>query len=137
MIFRRFYSEVGKLMYAVAAVDGKVQKKEYDKLREIVEKKLVPIERSTDQFGTDNAYYAEIEFDILMDRDASSASCFESFCSYVEAHKTAFDAHLKMMVTSLVKELAGVYRGTNSKEAQLIKKLKQRLSEIFSENEEG
>jgi hypothetical protein len=133
MIYRRFYSEVGKLMYAVAAVDGKVQKKEYDKLREIVEKKLVPVEHSTDQFGTDNAYYAEIEFDILMDRDASSSTCFESFCNYVEAHKTAFDAHLKMMVVNLVKELAHVYRGTTSKEAALIKKLKRRLDEIFTE----
>jgi hypothetical protein len=42
-----------------------------------------------------------------------------------------------MMISNLVKELAGVYRGTSSKEAQLIKKLKQRLNEIFPENKES
>ena len=137
MIYRRFYSEVGKLLYAIAAVDGNVEKNEYDKLREIVEKKLVPIENSTDQFGTDNAYYAEIEFDILMDKGASSKSCFDSFCNYVEDHKTAFDQHLKMMVTTLSKELANAHRGNNSKETELIKRLKHRMDEIFPEKKEA
>ena len=131
MVYRRFYSEVGKLLYAVAAVDGTVQKKEYDKLRDIVEKKLVPEEHSTDQFGTDSAYYAEIEFDILMEQSADSKSCFNSFCNYIEDHRTAFDKHLKMMVVNLAKELAHVYRGTNTKEAEMIKNLKLRLEEVF------
>jgi len=134
MIYRRFYSEVGKLLYAIAAIDGNVQKQEYDKLREIVEKKLVPVEHSTDQFGTDNAYYAEIEFDILMDQGASSKSCFDSFCNYVEAHKTAFDQHLKSMVTTLSKELAHAYRGNDGKESELVKKLRHRMDEIFAES---
>ena len=133
MIYRRFYSEVGKLLYAIAAVDGNVQKKEYEKLRDIVEKKLVPIEHSTDQFGTDNAYYAEIEFDILMDKGAGSKACFDSFCNYVEDHKTAFDQHLKTMVTTLTKELANAHRGTNGKESELIKKLREKMENIFSE----
>jgi hypothetical protein len=131
MVYRQFYSEIGKLLYAVAAADGQVQKKEYDKLREIVEKKLVPMEQSTDQFGTDSAYYAEIEFDILMDRGASSAACFKSFCNFVENHRTAFDKNLKAMVSNLAKELALVYRGTNSKEAILIKELNHYLDGIF------
>lgn len=133
MVYRRFYSEVGKLLYAVAAVDGTVQKKEYDKLRDIVEKKLVPEEHSTDQFGTDSAYYAEIEFDILMEQSADSVSCFNSFCNYVEAHRTAFDKHLKIMVLNLAKELAHVYHGINTKEAVMIKKLKKKLDEIFQD----
>src|SRR5690242_3814458 len=117
MVYRRFYSEVGKLLYAVAAADGAVHKKEYDKLREIVEKKLVPAEHSTDQFGTDSAYYAEIEFDILLDQAADSTSCFNSFCNYVEAHRTALDAHLKRMVMNLANELGRLYHGTNTKES--------------------
>jgi len=136
MIYRQFYSEVGKLLYAVAAVDGNVQKQEYDKLREIVEKKLVPEEHSTDQFGTDNAYYAEIEFDILLDRGTGYKTCFESFCNFVEEHKTAFDKHLKTMITNLAKELAHVYRGTNSRESELIKQLKHRLDGIFAEEKQ-
>src|ERR1041385_629626 len=132
MVYQRFYSEVGKLLYAIAAADGVVHKKEYDKLRDIVEKKLVPEEHSTDQFGTDSAYYAEIEFDILMDQSADSNSCFNSFCNYIEAHRTAFDKHLKIMVANLAKELGHLYHGTNTKEAEMIKKLKQRLESVFA-----
>lgn len=131
MVYRRFYSELGKLFYAVAAVDGNVQKKEYDRLREIVEKKLVPQESSTDAFGTDNAYYAEIEFDILMEQDADPQSCFHSFCNYVEEHKTAFDKNLKTMVKGLAQELSKASRGTSKKEKELIRALDKRMKEIF------
>ena len=135
MVYQRFYSEVGKLLYAIASADGSVQKKEYGKLRDIVEKKLVPEEQSTDQFGTDSAYYAEIEFDILMEQSADSTACFNSFCNYVEVHRTAFDKHLKIMVMNLAKELAHVYHGTNTKEAAMIKKLKKRLDEVFQSSQ--
>ncbi|MCS6990835.1 MAG: hypothetical protein NZL95_03140 [Chitinophagales bacterium] len=131
MQYRRFYSELGKLLYAIAAIDGNVQKKEYNRLREIVEKILVPQEPSTDAFGTDNAYYAEIEFDILMDQDASPEACFESFCSYVESHKTAFDKGLKNLVKSLAEALSKSDRGQSKKEQALIRKLDKRMKEIF------
>ncbi len=131
MIYRKFYSEVGKLLYAIAAVDGNVQKKEYIQLRQLVEKKLVPMETSTDQFGTDSAYYAEIEFDILMDQQADPNLCFESFCSYIEAHKTAFDKNLKNVLLGLAAELAAAYRGRSAQEQAIIRKLKNRLAEIF------
>lgn len=131
MEFRRFYSEVGKLLYAIAAADGRVDRKEYEKLRDIVKEKLVPQENSTDQFGTDAAYYAEIEFDILMDQTPSATSCFHSFCDYVEAHHTAFDNHHKDMVMEMVKEIAQVYHGIDTKEKELIKQLKKRLDAIF------
>ena len=131
MVYRRFYSEVGKLLYAIAAANGIVNREEYKKLRDIVEKKLVPEEHSTDQFGTDSAYYAEIEFDILLEQSADSTACFNSFCNYVEAHRTAFDAHLQAMTLNLTKELAHVDQGTNAKETEMIKKLKKRLDTIF------
>jgi hypothetical protein len=133
MVYRRFYSEVGKLLYAIASANGLVNKQEYRKLRDIVEQKLVPAEHSTDQFGTDSAFYAEIEFDILLEQSADSTACFNSFCNYVEAHRTAFDAHLKAMTMNLTKELALVYHGNNAKEAEMIKTLKKRLDAIFKE----
>ena len=120
-------------MYAIACVDGLVNKKEYEKLRGIVKEKLVPQENSTDQFGTDAAFYAEIEFDILMDQMPNPQSCFNSFVNYVEAHHTAFDGQHKAMVMEMVKEIAHVYRGTHPKEAELLKRLKKQLTNIFEE----
>ena len=38
MIYREFYSELGKLLYAVADIDGVITEKEKKKLKEIVKK---------------------------------------------------------------------------------------------------
>ncbi|MCS6917349.1 MAG: hypothetical protein RMK52_08805 [Chitinophagales bacterium] len=135
MVYRRFYSELGKLLYAIAAIDGNVQKKEYDRLREIVKKELVPMETSTDAFGTDSAYYTEIEFDILMDQSADPMNCFHSFCNYVEAHKTAFDKRLTSVVHNIAQELSKASRGSSKKEQELIHALDKRMKEIFSKAE--
>lgn len=133
MVFQRFYSEVGKLMYSIAYADGKVNKSEYNKLREIVKQKLVPREENTDQFGTDAAYYAEIEFDILMDQMPPPESCFNSFLNYVKEHHSAFDQLHKTMVMEFLKEIASVYQGSHPKETELLKKLKKQLTAIFEE----
>jgi uncharacterized tellurite resistance protein B-like protein len=48
MVYKRFYAEVGKLLYAIASADGRVDEKEYRLLRDIVRQKLVPMENNTD-----------------------------------------------------------------------------------------
>ena len=75
MLYKNFYSELGKLLYAVADIDGVITQAEKKALHEIVKKELVPAEKHTDEFGTDAAYYAEIEFEYLdeeqMDAEAN------------------------------------------------------------------
>src|SRR5690606_13704785 len=79
MLYRQFYSELGKLLYAVADVDGMISQKEKKALQELVRKELVPVEKHTDKFGTDVAFYAEIEFDFLEDSMVEPEEAFESF----------------------------------------------------------
>lgn len=130
MIYKEFYSELGKLLYAISDIDHFIPKEEAQKLLEIVKKELVPNEVHTDRFGTDAAYYTEIEYEFLDETIGDAQMAFDSFISFVEDHHSAFDEKLKNTCLEVSKKLAGAYRGTNKKEKQLIEKLKETLNKI-------
>ena len=130
MIYREFYSELGKLLYAVADIDGMISKAEKKKLQEIVEKELAPMEKRKDKFGTNVSSYSETEFEILDEEIGDAEAAFESFINFTEEHRTAFDAKLKMVCLRVAKELAAAYQGTNKKEKELIGRLKKTLDSL-------
>ena len=134
MIYSEFYSEVGKLLYAIADIDGFISPQEKKKLQEIVRRELVPIEKHGDEYGTDAAFYAETEFNILDENNSDPEAAFESFIDFVEEHHTAFDDKMKNVCIRIAKELAFAYRGTNKKERILIEKLNDKLDKIAIKN---
>jgi hypothetical protein len=135
MIYKQFYSELGKLLYAIADIDGVITPEEKKMLENIVKKELVPVEQHEDGFGTDAAYYTEIEFEFLDEAIADPEAAFESFIAFIERHHTAFDSNLKKVAMHITKELANAYRGTNKKEKRLINILKQKLETLDIKNE--
>lgn len=130
MLYKEFYSELGKLLYAVADVDKVITQQEKTELQKIVRNELVPLEKHTDEFGTDAAYYSEMEFDITDDQILDSESAFNSFIDFVTEHHTAFDERMKKVSIHVVEEIASSYRGKNKKEKAIIKKLKNQLAKI-------
>lgn len=130
MEYKEFYSELGKLLYAVADIDHVITQKEKTALQNIVKKELVPAEAHTDAFGTDVAYYTEMEFDIMDEEIADSESAFNSFIDFVEDHHTAIDERMKKTGLHIANEIARAYRGTNKKEKALIDKLIAKFKKI-------
>jgi hypothetical protein len=130
MIYKQFYSELGKLLYAIADIDGVITPQEKKVLQNSVQKELVAHEQHVDEFGTDAAYYAEIEFDFLDEQIADAESAFESFIGFIENHHTALDKNIINACKHIAKELAKAYRGTNKKEKILIEKLKHTLDKL-------
>ena len=130
MIYSEFYSELGKLLYAVADIDGFISQKEKRKLKEIVRRELVPEEKHADDYGNDAAFYTEMEFDFLDENMSNPEAAFESFIDFVSEHHTAFDEKMKNVCIRIAKELAYEYRATNKKEKQLIEKLRMELDKI-------
>lgn len=130
MIYKEFYSELGKLLYAVADIDGVITQKEKKKLQDIIKKELVLLDKNKDEFGTDAAYYSEIEFDFLDEEIGDAGSAFNSFIDFVEEHHTAFDQGMKKISLHVAKELAAAYRGTNKKEKELVERLRKKLTKI-------
>ena len=127
MFYRQFYSELGKLLFALAKVDGGISKQEKAALKDIVKKELAPTEKNTDKFGTDAAYYTEIEFEILEDTEYDPEDAFESFISFIENHHTAIDERMRDTTLKVAKRLADTFHKTNKKEAALLAKLESKL----------
>jgi len=127
MFYRQFYSELGKLLFALASVDGHVSKKEKEALKEFVKKELAPAEKHTDKFGTDAAFYTEMEFDIADDEGMDTEQAFESFLFFIEEHHTAIDDRMRKATLKVAKQLADSYHKTSKKEKDLIKRLEEKL----------
>ena len=130
MLYKDFYSELGKLLYAVADIDGAITQSEKKVLHEIVRKELVPSEKHKDEFGTDAAYYAEIEFEYLEEEIGDADAAFNSFIDFVEEHHTAFNEKMRKVCIHVAKEIANAYHKTNKKEKLIIKRLKEQIELI-------
>ena len=68
MNHKKYYIELGKLFYAIANADGKIEPKEIAALREIIQNQFVTVEAESDEFGVNDAYYAEFEFETLNEK---------------------------------------------------------------------
>lgn len=130
MLYRQFYSELAKLLYAVANIDGKVSNKEREALRNIVRTELVPAEKHVDGFGTDAAYYAEIEFDILEETMAEPEDAFESFVNYINQHHSAVDSRMRALSMKTAQKIADSYHKNSHKEKALMERLKKALAAL-------
>jgi hypothetical protein len=130
MKYRNFYSELGKLLYAAADIDGVITKEEKLRLLDIVKRELLPAEKKKDNFGTNDAFYTEIEFEFLDEQIADPVAAFESFVNFVEDHKTALTEPQLKACMHVTREVAKAYHGTNKKEEHLINELSKSLRAI-------
>jgi tellurite resistance protein len=128
MDHKRFYKELGKLLYAVAAADGKIHPNEVAKIRQVVREEVVPVESSHDQFGTDNAYYAEFEFEMLSDRDFPAADAYHSFTQYLKEYQGKIDAEMKKLCLDAAVKVAEATHGINKSESAYLSDLKKQLA---------
>ena len=127
MDLREFYSEVGKLLYAVADVDGMITNKERDALHALIQSRLAQRETHTDEFGTNDAWYTEFEFDVAEEQGLPAEDAFNSFSDFIEENRKKMDHDLKDICLMLADRLADSYHHTNRKEKALIQKLKETL----------
>lgn len=108
---------MGKVLYAIAAADGKIHPAEVARLRSVVREEVVPVESSHDQFGTDNAYYVEFEFETLADRDFPAADAYHSFKAYVKEFEGKIDPVMKQTCLNAARKVAEAVRGVNRAES--------------------
>lgn len=130
MNHKEFYSELGKFLYAVIDNDGIVSKSEKDRLKSVVKKQLVPLEHHVDAYGTNVAFYSEMEFEVLEDMLPDIETTFASFMDFIEEHELEFDDTMKKVSLIISKELSNVYLGTAKRERVLIDQLTKRLNKI-------
>lgn len=122
-----FYIHLGKLFYAVAAVDKVVKEEEVDTLKEIVENQWLKFDKFEDEFGTDAAYQIEIIFDWLDENDPEPGEAYLEFEDYYKEHQRLFTPKVKQMIWKTADAIAASYAGKNKSELILLSKLKSLL----------
>jgi hypothetical protein len=127
MFYRQYYSELGKLLYAIGSSNGNISENEKKTVKDLVRKELVPNEKHTDTFGTDAAYYVEIEFDILEDSLPDVDAAFESFMDFIEEHHSAITPAMRDSALRATEKLMSLYHHHHKKEHWLAEKLVKKL----------
>jgi uncharacterized tellurite resistance protein B-like protein len=127
MDYRELYAEIGKLLYAVADADGIISKEEKDNLHNLIQTRLLHKETHTDEFGTNDAWYAEFEFDVAEDQDLTAEEAFKSFLEYIEANRKFFTEDIRLLCLTLADRIADSYKHTNQQEKKLIQNLREAL----------
>ena len=127
MITRSYYKELGKLLYAVAKADGKINPHEVQELKRIIKSELVPAEKETDKFGTDAAFYTEFEFEAYEDMDIDADLAYDSFISFVKEHNNYVTLEMREQAFYLATIISDAFKGKNTAEKNIIKRLRKDL----------
>jgi hypothetical protein len=112
----RLYHKLGKLFYAIASADKTVSKEEAEKLYQFVKQDWVPVEETSDAFGTDAAFQIISAFDLLNDQMASSKSCMQQFEDFYHSHKYLFTDQIKTLTLRTANAIAAAFKGQNKSE---------------------
>ncbi len=127
MSYRKFYTELGKLLYAVADADGVIRPQEVAALRNVVRKRFIPLHAGADSYGQDHAYYSEFEFEALQEHNADPELAFSSFISYAKGHPKEFTGEMKKLCLLAAEEVGEAFSGKNIYEEEMIRRLKEEL----------
>lgn len=125
----QFYSEIGKLLYAVSVIDHKIELKERQRMQELIQETIKKT-HANDQFGTPVANYIEIEFEFLEEQIYDAEDALQSFLDYIEEHYSAITKKDIEMVRKMVWEVADSFRGINIAEQTVIEKMEYAFSLI-------
>ncbi|TYQ00260.1 hypothetical protein C7447_101870 [Tenacibaculum adriaticum] len=123
----RFYQNVGKLFYAVAASDNVVREEEFNTLKKIVKKEWLPVDDTEDDYKTDAAYQIEIVFDWLTNKDLDANACFNDFVEYKKEHEYFFTDEIKSLISKTADTIAKAFSGKNKSELIILAKLNLNL----------
>ena len=124
---QKLYEALGTLYYSLAHADKTVTAMETDALTSAVKQQWVPQEHSTDDFGTDAAFYISICFDYLNDRDASPDKAWLSFVKFYQEHPTLFTTSVKERMLKTALSVVEASSGINEAEHDRLKALKTLL----------
>lgn len=123
----QIYQNLGKLFYAVAAVDDVVREEEYTTLKNIVASHWHSVDDVQDEFGTDAAFQIEIVFEWLQEQELDAKSCFDDFKFFKKQHQSLFTDKMDRIIWRTVVTIADSFHGTNKAEKELLKKIKSIL----------
>ena len=120
----KFYQNLGKLFYALAASDGIVRPVEIERLNVFVKTQWLDIDDIEDTFGTDAAYQIEIVFDWLNKNEKRNAkACYDDFIAYKREQTHLYTVAVKHLIIKTASAIAYAFSSVNKAELIMLAKL--------------
>ena len=120
----KFYQNLGRLFYAIAAVDKEVRDEEFDMLKTLVKKQWLDVDLIEDAYLTDAAYQIEIVFDWLNNKDKLDAqACYDAFINYKTEQPHLFTESIKKLILNTANAIAYSFSGLNKSELIMLAQL--------------
>lgn len=125
----KFYQNLGKLFYAIAAVDDKVNNAEISKLKELITEEWLAIDNLEDLSVADAANQIEIVFDWLSnDHKFNVKACYDDFVNFKIDNNHLFTNKIKKLILKTANAIAESFSGKNKSELILLAKLNIELN---------
>lgn len=125
-----FYRELGRLLYAIAAVDNSITETERKSLGKEITERLLHKERSTDPYGTNKAWETQFAFETNEDQGISADEAFHEFLGYIKTNKNALKEDEVDICLKLADHIADSYHHINKKENKLLSQLRHSLMQM-------
>lgn len=114
-------------MYAIASVDGKVQKKEMTQLRKIVKSEFHAVDRED---GQEAAFYIEFQFGLFSGESPNLGEAYRSFVAFVHKNDKHITTEMITHAIVLTQKVAAGFKGINKGEKKLLEDIKRELGGI-------
>lgn len=119
----RFYQNLGKLFYAIAAVDGSVRAEELDRLNKIVEREwqsinLIANVKLKDEHSIVNTFKW-----LHDDNEYNAEVCYNSFIAFKNSNEALFTSEINSLILKTARTIAAAFSKVNKAELILLARL--------------
>ncbi|SEQ35472.1 hypothetical protein SAMN05421824_1438 [Hyunsoonleella jejuensis] len=124
----KFYQNLGKLFYAVAATDKTVEVTEFNTLKDLVRQQWLNTNLVTESTHTDAVYQILNVFEWLYKNERLNAEMyFDDFVKYKNDHKHLFTNDIKKLIMQTAHKIAYAFSRVNKSELIMLAKLDMEL----------
>lgn len=117
------YLNLGKLFYAIALSDKKIQREEVDTLKKEISVFNTKANLSILNPEIDIAHHIITTFDMLYLETADAQTCFDDFVAFKRSNEVLFTASLKKEILEVSSKIATSFSNVNKAELMMLAKL--------------
>ncbi|MCB9232888.1 MAG: hypothetical protein H6581_14545 [Bacteroidia bacterium] len=130
MVNKEFYKEFGKVLYAMAMADGEIQPNEKSVMFTMVREELAPLEKQSDEYGTDLAFYVLFSFEMEEEVNDSVENAINSFLFFLSNHQIKISPKVRNACLNILRKIAKSYGRITKPEGALLRRIEDRFEEL-------
>ncbi|NOT36574.1 MAG: hypothetical protein HOP11_04295 [Saprospiraceae bacterium] len=124
-----FYSNIGNILYSVAACDKVVQKEEILNVRKLLQKDWLIAEKSLKDLEEDSAQKIQNYFYSLLEQSPDPQECFNEFKAFYESNKDMFSKTINDWIINTTSAIAFSFSKNNKSELVMLSKIQILLTQ--------